>query len=186
MCDSHLILSCVTVILCGCSCDYVNNFAGINRTQFDNKVVTFEEHLKKEHNMWDYLKFIVLLKVKDPTEFTGPESYVYNKIRVRRGQMRGRGEDEGKGDSSFLCGGVCHYVLRRPLLLNLVLQGRDVEWFPRMQAMSLQSEEVEGEQNEIALLRSQLTETNELVKVLSAQLGDLRQRVGFSTVSCSQ
>lgn len=109
---------------------------GINRTEFDNKAVTFEEHLKKEHNMWDYLKFIVLLKVKDPTEFTGPESYVYHKI-----------------------------------------QKRDVEWFPRMQAMSLQTEEMEGEQNEIALLRSQLTETNELVKVLSAQLGDLRQRM---------
>lgn len=56
--------------------------AGINRTQFDNKVVAFEEHVKKEHNMWDYLKFIVLLKVKDPTEFTGPESYVYYKIQV--------------------------------------------------------------------------------------------------------
>ena len=59
-----------------------------------------------------------------------------------------------------------------------MVQKRDVEWFPRMQAMSLQTEEMEGEQNEIALLRSQLTETNELVKVLSAQLGDLRQRVG--------
>lgn len=47
-----------------------------------------------------------------------------------------------------------------------------------MQAMSLQTEEMEGEQNEIALLRSQLMETNDLVKVLSAQLGDLRQRVG--------
>ena len=60
-------------------------YAGINRTEFDNKAVTFEEHLKKEHNMWDYLKFIVLLKVKDPTEFTGPESYVYHKIQVCRG-----------------------------------------------------------------------------------------------------
>ena len=46
-----------------------------------------------------------------------------------------------------------------------------------MQAMSLQTEDTEGEQNEIALLRSQLADTNELVKVLSSQLGDLRQRV---------
>ena len=43
--------------------------------------------------------------------------------------------------------------------------------------MSLQTEDTEGEQNEIALLRSQLADTNELVKVLSSQLGDLRQRV---------
>ena len=54
-----------------------------------------------------------------------------------------------------------------------------------MQAMSLQTEEVESEQNEVAHLKSQLTETNELVKVLSAQLGDLRQRVGFCAMSLS-
>ena len=72
---------------------FILPFAGIHRREFENKAVTFEEHLKKEHNMWDYLKFIVLLKVKDPTEFTGPESYVYNKIQVRAGE--GREGDEG-------------------------------------------------------------------------------------------
>ena len=32
--------------------------------------------------MWHYLYFIVLLNVKKPTEFTGPESYVYSLIKV--------------------------------------------------------------------------------------------------------
>ena len=32
--------------------------------------------------MWHYLFFIILVKVKDPTEFTGPESYVYSMIQV--------------------------------------------------------------------------------------------------------
>lgn len=32
--------------------------------------------------MWHYLYFIVLVKVKDPTEFTGPESYVYAMVHV--------------------------------------------------------------------------------------------------------
>ena len=32
--------------------------------------------------MWHYLFFIVLTKVKDPTEFTGPESYVSEMIKV--------------------------------------------------------------------------------------------------------
>jgi len=32
--------------------------------------------------MWHYLFFIILLKVKLPTEFTGPESYVYSMIQV--------------------------------------------------------------------------------------------------------
>jgi inositol 1,4,5-triphosphate receptor type 1 len=29
---------------------------------FDNKHVTFEEHIRNEHNMWHYLYFIVLIK----------------------------------------------------------------------------------------------------------------------------
>lgn len=44
--------------------------------------MSFEEHIEKEHNMWHYLYFIVLVKVKDPTEFTGPESYVYAMVHV--------------------------------------------------------------------------------------------------------
>ena len=46
-------------------------FSGLERKAFDNKHVTFEEHTRNEHNMWHYLYFIVLIKVKDPTEFTG-------------------------------------------------------------------------------------------------------------------
>jgi len=57
-------------------------FLGLNRSAFDNKTVSFEEHIKHEHNMWHYLYFIVLVKVKDPTEFTGPESYVYAMVKV--------------------------------------------------------------------------------------------------------
>ena len=62
------------------SCDWL--LAGLDRSAFDNKTVSFEEHCTKEHNMWHYLFFIILVKVKDPTEFTGPESYVYSLIQV--------------------------------------------------------------------------------------------------------
>ena len=55
---------------------------GLNRSAFDNKTVSFEEHIKSEHNMWHYLYFIVLIKVKDPTEFTGPESYVHAMVKA--------------------------------------------------------------------------------------------------------
>lgn len=57
-------------------------FLGLNRSAFDNKTVSFEEHIVNEHNMWHYLSFIVLVQVKDPTEFTGPESYVYAMVKV--------------------------------------------------------------------------------------------------------
>jgi len=33
--------------------------------------------------MWHYLYFIILIRVKDPTEFTGPESYVHSMIKVQ-------------------------------------------------------------------------------------------------------
>ncbi|RWS27298.1 inositol 1:4:5-trisphosphate receptor-like protein, partial [Leptotrombidium deliense] len=56
---------------------------GLNRSSFDNRTVSFEEHIRCEHNLWHYLYFIVLVKVKNPTEFTGPESYVAEMIRNR-------------------------------------------------------------------------------------------------------
>ena len=54
----------------------------MDRSKFDNKTVSFEEHIKHEHNMWHYLYFITLIKQKDKTEFTGPESYVYSCIEA--------------------------------------------------------------------------------------------------------
>ncbi len=55
---------------------------GLDRSKFDNKTVSFDEHTKIEHNMWHYLYFLILIKVKDKTEFTGPESFVYHCIQV--------------------------------------------------------------------------------------------------------
>ncbi|XP_046746795.1 inositol 1,4,5-trisphosphate receptor isoform X1 [Diprion similis] len=77
---------------------------GLNRSAFDNKTVSFEEHVKHEHNMWHYLYFIVLVKVKDPTEFTGPESYVYAMVKDRnlewfpRLRAKSLAADEGEGE----------------------------------------------------------------------------------------
>lgn len=45
--------------------------------------MSFEEHIKYEHNMWNYLYFIVLVRVKNKTDYTGPESYVAQMIKVR-------------------------------------------------------------------------------------------------------
>ncbi|XP_059489597.1 inositol 1,4,5-trisphosphate receptor isoform X6 [Neocloeon triangulifer] len=109
---------------------------GLNRSAFDNKTVSFEEHTKSEHNMWHYLYFIVLVKVKDPTEFTGPESYVYAMVKAR-----------------------------------------DLDWFPRMRAMSLAADEGEGEQMELRTLQEQLVLTQSLVINLSQQLTELKDQM---------
>uniref|UniRef100_A0A673IT68 Inositol 1,4,5-trisphosphate receptor type 1-like n=1 Tax=Sinocyclocheilus rhinocerous TaxID=307959 RepID=A0A673IT68_9TELE len=109
---------------------------GLERDKFDNKTVTFEAHIKVEHNMWHYLFFIVLVKVKDSTEFTGPESYVAEMIREH-----------------------------------------NLDWFPRMRAMSLVSSDAEGEQNEIRNLQEKLESTMKLVLNLSCQLTELKEQV---------
>ncbi|XP_036389350.1 inositol 1,4,5-trisphosphate receptor type 1 isoform X2 [Megalops cyprinoides] len=109
---------------------------GLERDKFDNKTVTFEEHIKEEHNMWHYLYFIVLVKVKDSTEYTGPESYVAEMIKEH-----------------------------------------NLDWFPRMRAMSLVSSDAEGEQNEIRNLQEKLESTMKLVANLSGQLTELKEQM---------
>ncbi|XP_062319249.1 inositol 1,4,5-trisphosphate receptor type 1 isoform X4 [Osmerus eperlanus] len=109
---------------------------GLERDKFDNKTVTFEEHIKVEHNMWHYLFFIVLVKVKDSTEYTGPESYVAEMIREH-----------------------------------------NLDWFPRMRAMSLVSSDADGEQNEIRSLQEKLECTMKLVSNLSGQLTELKEQM---------
>ncbi|KAM7404201.1 hypothetical protein PAMP_011568 [Pampus punctatissimus] len=54
---------------------------GLERDKFDNKTVSFEEHIKQEHNIWNYLYFIVLVREKNKTDYTGPESYVAHMIK---------------------------------------------------------------------------------------------------------
>ncbi|XP_072402535.1 inositol 1,4,5-trisphosphate receptor isoform X3 [Diabrotica undecimpunctata] len=109
---------------------------GLNRSAFDNKIVSFEDHIKCEHNMWHYLYFIVLIKVKDPTEFTGPESYVYAMVKAA-----------------------------------------NLEWFPRLRAISLAAVEGEGEQIEFKSLQGQLQKTEMLVTTLSQQLMELKDQM---------
>ncbi|KAL6106962.1 itpr2 [Pungitius sinensis] len=109
---------------------------GLERDKFDNKTVSFEEHIKSEHNMWHYLYFLVLVKVKDPTEYTGPESYVAQMIAEE-----------------------------------------NLEWFPRMRAMSLVSSEGDSEQNEMRSLQDKLDSTVTLVSQLSGQLAELKEQM---------
>lgn len=109
---------------------------GLERKSFDNKTVSFETHIKEEHNMWHYLYFIVLVKVKDQTEFTGPESYVFNQV-----------------------------------------MGNQLDWFPRMQAMSLKAVDEAEENSDVRTLCQQLEHTTTLVAQLSKQLQDLQDQV---------
>lgn len=49
------------------------------RTIFEKNSIFFETHTEKEHNLWNYLFYIVYLKKKDPIDYNGTESYIYEK-----------------------------------------------------------------------------------------------------------
>lgn len=61
--------------------------------------------------------------------------------------------------------------------LLLSLKEKNLDWFPRMRAMSLVSSEGDGEQNEMRSLQERLENTANLVAQLSGQLAELKEQV---------
>ena len=60
-----------------------------------------------------------------------------------------------------------------------MFQERNLDWFPRMRAMSLAAEENDAEQNDYRTLQIQLNSTTELVQLLTTQLNDLKVQTYF-------
>lgn len=56
-------------------------------------------------------------------------------------------------------------------------QEHNLDWFPRMRAMSLVSSDGEGEQNELRSLQEKLESTMRLVSNLTNQLTELKEQV---------
>jgi inositol 1,4,5-triphosphate receptor type 1 len=54
---------------------------GTDRQTFDKDSANgFMHHIKKEHNLWKYVFFMIYMNSKDTTEYTGIETYVSNKV----------------------------------------------------------------------------------------------------------
>lgn len=126
--------------------------------------------------MWHYLYFIVLVKVKDPTEFTGPESYVYSMVKVRRYEqssliLRRFAKTMIEVESMFFSTFVISLITR---------QDKNLDWFPRMRAMSLAADDSDNEQNEIRNLQQNIEGATKLIQTLSAQLAELKEQVRLS------
>eukprot|EP00069_Balaena_mysticetus_P011349 bmy_07086T0 len=58
-----------------------------------------------------------------------------------------------------------------------LVRERNLDWFPRMRAMSLVSSDSEGEQNELRNLQEKLESTMKLVTNLSGQLSELKDQM---------
>lgn len=51
----------------------------LNKSTFDKEGEGFENHIEKDHNIWYYIYYIVHLRQKDQTEYTGVESQVWER-----------------------------------------------------------------------------------------------------------
>lgn len=58
------------------------------------------------------------------------------------------------------------------------LKEKNLDWFPRMRAMSLAADDGEIEQNEVRNLQFELQRTNITIQELSRQLTELKEQVG--------
>lgn len=66
---------------------------------------------------------------------------------------------------------------------SCLFQEKNLEWFPRMRAMSLVSNEGDNEQNEMRSLQEKLTNTVTLISQLSSQLAELKEQVTSGPLS---
>lgn len=49
---------------------------GLDRDTFEQFADGFENHIERDHQLWNYLYYIYHLQAKDQTEYNGIESYI--------------------------------------------------------------------------------------------------------------
>jgi hypothetical protein len=72
--------------------------------QFDKYSDGFERHIAQDHNLWQYVFYIVHLQCKDKSDYTGVESYVAGLVSTQSFtcQVRGRGHNLGSLNEGYL------------------------------------------------------------------------------------
>ena len=113
LCSVHVGVGDASCALCRCSPHQgrlrvtLSFVCGLNRASFDNRASSFEAHVSRDHNLWNYLYFVVHLRLKDATEYNGPESFVsrlvatgkldwFPRLRTRLLQDEGGGEEQSE------------------------------------------------------------------------------------------
>lgn len=54
----------------------------LEKSRFDTKAnegITFEKHIKEEHYLWNYAYFLIYLYAKTRSEFSGIETYIFQR-----------------------------------------------------------------------------------------------------------
>ena len=53
----------------------------LERLQFEKSGLDFDHHIKHEHNMWNYMKYLIYLDSKHQSQFDGGELYVQERFQ---------------------------------------------------------------------------------------------------------
>lgn len=66
----------------------------LTRSDFEIQSLSFENHVKKEHNKWLYVYFILYISTKDQLEMDGNELLVYARILAKNTQWMPKEETQ--------------------------------------------------------------------------------------------
>lgn len=104
--------------------------------------------------MWHYLYFIIQIKLKDKTEFTGPESYIFSCIQVE-----------------------CYIYLSQTKWFKCYLFKNGLtDWFPRMRALSLDKTLQDESNDELNQLKMNVEKMNSLLQDLIHHVDALKEK----------
>ena len=56
----------------------------IDRDEFEQVGLSFNDHIINEHNVWKYLFFKIYLDLKDPLSFSGPEHFAFAQMKDKQ------------------------------------------------------------------------------------------------------
>ena len=55
---------------------------GLDRSDFERAGAGFLHHTQQDHNIWNYVLFMIYIQRKDPSKFTGTETALKSKIEA--------------------------------------------------------------------------------------------------------
>eukprot|EP01135_Chromosphaera_perkinsii_P005608 Nk52_evm22s355 gene=Nk52_evmTU22s355 len=126
--------------------EYLRNHCftcGIAKETFEREGHGFDKHIDQfvgEHNLWNYMFFMIYINTKDDTEFTGPEQYVFDQLEedsfdwvphqrslvLEKLSHLQDDDDSGDGKASFERGGFSDFKFKR-LLARIDALSSDVQ-----------------------------------------------------------
>jgi hypothetical protein len=62
-------------------CNNICYICQLTRDKASSKLIDFDEHIKKEHLVWNYVDFIIYLFINNYNDFNQFELYAYQKIK---------------------------------------------------------------------------------------------------------